>query len=128
MPSLADPLTGAVVTQNDPTTGCALNPTYGYGYQITFDWSIPSRLGQKTFTLVLQHVGSAAPALLQPGLTAPSYVLIDCNSFVTDTNLSNWYWQVTVVNRSGKTVGVSQRRPLTFAPCRLQSGQACNAP
>ena len=118
-PSLANPPAGAVITQNDP----ACNGLFGF--KISFDWSIPNPIGHKTFTLVLQHVGSASPALLQEGLTTPSFVLDDCGSDVIDANLSNWYWQVTVFNRRGRQVGVSEKRALSFAPCRLQSGQPC---
>jgi hypothetical protein len=118
-PSLADPVAGAVISQSDP----ACNGLFGS--TINFDWSIPNPIGHKTFTLVLQHVGSPVPASLQQGLTTPSAVFNDCGSVVIDSNLSNWYWQVTVFNRAGKQIGQSERRPLSFAPCRLQSGQPC---
>jgi hypothetical protein len=127
--TLADPVTGAVIPQNDLATGCALNATYGYGYMIAFDWSTARAVPNgTTFTLVLQHTGAPFPALTQEGLTDPSYLLVECNTFVIDSNLSSWYWQVSVFGADGRVRAVSEQRPLSFAPCRLSGGQACNAP
>ena len=96
---------------------------------IAFDWTTLRPLSPgSTFTLVLQHTGSIAPALQQEGLTDPTYDFVDCNSFVIDTNLSNWYWQVMVVGHSGRVRSTSEQQPLSFAPCQLPGGQACNAP
>lgn len=127
-PTLDNPAPNAVITQNDPATGCTLDPTRGYGFMITFDWTSLRTLGAKTFTLVLQHTGAIAPALHEEGLTDTTYALVDCNSFVVDQNLANWYWQVLLVNANGQTRALSERRPLSFAPCRLSSGLPCNAP
>ncbi len=127
--TLDHPAVNAVIPQDDPATGCAYDPTRGYGFMIAFDWSTARPLpAGETFTLVLQHTGSAAPALQQEGLTNPSYDLVDCSSFVIDTNLSNWYWQVLVVDSKGQVRKTSAQQPLSFAPCRLIGGQVCNAP
>jgi hypothetical protein len=124
--TLIDPAADIVVTQNDPATGCTFNPTYGYGYMITFDWSSSKPVVNKqTYTLTLQH-GSNVPIVLD-GLTTSTEVLIDCNSFVIDANLSGWHWQVSQVSGSGRVRGVSAQRAFSFGPCRLSSGQACNA-
>ena len=121
--TLDNPAADAVIPQNDPTIGCA------FGFIIDFQWTTlrPLRPGD-TFTLVLQHIGSTAPALLQEGLTDPSFTLDECNSFVIDSNLSNWYWEVMVVAPDGSVSTTSVQSPLSFAPCRLSGGQACNAP
>jgi hypothetical protein len=85
-------------------------------------------LNGKTYTLLLQHTGAQFPALFQEGLTTPGFQLVDCGNFVVDSNLSNWYWQVSVVRPDGSVIIASERRALNFAPCRLSNGQACSSP
>jgi hypothetical protein len=122
--TLISPAANVVIPQSNPATGCALS-TYGYGYTITFDWNSAPLKNGHTYTLQLQHVGSAFPMVLD-GLTTSTYILATCG-FVIDSNLSNWYWTVSRVSANGAVAQVSEQRPFSFAPCRLPSGAACNA-
>jgi hypothetical protein len=125
--TLISPAASVVITQNDMTTGCGLDPTRGYGFRIIFDWSSKPLKNGSTYTLRLQHVGSSLPILVE-GLTSATYNFLDCNGFIIDSNLSNWYWQVSHVMADGTVSKVSVQRPFSFAPCRLSTGEACNAP
>ena len=88
--TLDSPAANAVIPQDDPAIGCAFDPNRGSGFMIAFDWTTLRPLSAgNTFTLVLQHTGSIAPALQQEGLTDPSFDFVECNSLVSDTNLSN---------------------------------------
>jgi hypothetical protein len=122
-----DPVANAVITQNDPATGCADNPTAGFGFMIAFDWASSKQLtGNKSYTLTIQRSGSLPSAL--EGLTTTSYLDTECSTFVTDANLTNWTWTVCVVNGKGRILAVSQPMPFRFAPCRLSGGAACSSP
>lgn len=128
--TLLDPVVNAVITQNDPSTvssGCAYDPTRGYGFVITFQWSKskPLRAGQ-TYTLRTQHLGALPDTF--DGLVTETYVDVECNTFVVDQNLSNWTWEVLVLDATGKVVTSSAPQAFSFAPCRLITGAACNAP
>jgi len=124
---LLDPAPSVVITQNDPATGCANDATRGFGFRITFDWSDSKILkGKQTYTLTVQHAGALPDTF--DGLKTTSFDDLECGSFVVDQNLSNWTWQVSVINAKGEVRGTSEKRPFSFAPCRLSSGLACNAP
>ena len=126
--TLTSPAADVVITQNDPAIGCSLNASRGYGFRIVFDWtSPPLKNNGSTYTLQLQHVGAVFPITLD-GLTTTTYDLTDCNTFVIDSNLSNWYWTVSYVRANGTVGYVTEQRPFRFAPCRLSTGEACNAP
>jgi hypothetical protein len=125
--TLLDPAPDVVIVQNNPATGCAANPTYGFGILMTFDWSSSKALTRKqTYTLTIHRAGALPDTY--DGLTESTFVLSECASFVLDQNLSNWFWQVSMIGGHGRVVAVSEQRPFSFAPCRLASGQACNAP
>jgi hypothetical protein len=124
---LLSPAPNVVITQNDPTTGCTDDATRGFGYMIQFEWSDSKTLrGKQTYTLTVQHAGSLPDTF--DGLKSTTFDDLACNFFVIDQNLSNWTWQVNVINAKGRVLGTSEQRPFSFAPCRLASGQACNAP
>ena len=121
--TLRKPVANAVITQNDPTIGCSLNPTYGYGYKIRFGWSPTTVPNFGHYHLVVQH-GSSPPAIAED-VHSHRFKDLECSTFVIDTNLSGWHWQVTTFDGSGKLVETSELRPFSFAPCRLAGGAAC---
>jgi hypothetical protein len=125
---LLNPAPNAVITQNDPATGCGSPSTYGSGFMIKFQWSDSKPLnGLRAYKVTIQHAGSV-PDTFGPMRTT-SLNDVECNSFVLDQNLSNWTWQVSLINPfTGKVLGTSEKRPFSFAPCRLAGGQACSAP
>ncbi|HXU55739.1 MAG TPA: hypothetical protein VN744_09905 [Casimicrobiaceae bacterium] len=123
--TLRKPAANAVITQNDPTIGCALNPTYGYGYKIRFGWSPTTVPNFGHYHLVVQH-GSSPPAI-DEDLHHHRLKDLGCGTFVIDSNLSGWHWQVTTFDGNGNLVETSELRSFSFAPCRLSSGAACFA-
>lgn len=124
---LIAPAPNAVIVQNDPSTGCALDPTRGYGNAGRFEWSAPAADGVSAYRLVLARLGASYP-VLDVRTTATSYTWTSCHSFVIDANLGEWRWQVTALGVGGQPVAVSKWRALSFAPCRLAGGSACYAP
>ena len=125
--TLNAPVSVVPVTQNDSTLGCNFDSNRGYGYAIDFSWTAPPIKNLHRYELVLQHVGGTSPAL-DVVVTGTSYRLLACNAFVIDTNLTNWYWQVSALNNGHKVLALSEQRALSFAPCRLAGGFLCNAP
>ena len=129
--TLVTPAANAIVTQNDPVlaTQCPANAARGTGYVIEFSWTLPSDVSQfKRYQVVLQH-GSSIPIELDvDGASTTSFTHLSCNSFVIDTNLSGWHWQVNALGNGDKVVASSEQRALTFGPCRLADATPCNAP
>ena len=126
--TLTAPGSGATIVQNDPTIGCTLDANRGYGYAIDFSWVNPQLKGVKRYRLVVQH--GSAPAVLDvivPIGTTYRWVP-PCGSFVIDSNLTGWHWQVTALNNGTKVIASSEQRPFSFAPCRLVDTTPCNAP
>ena len=123
---LEAPAADAPVAQNDASTGCAATATRGNGLRLTFSWGtrLFQRVGQ--YRLVAQHTGSTFP-WISAELTDRTYAVVSC-SFVADTNLSDWHWQVTAFNTAGDAVAVSESRPFQFLPCRLADDSSCSAP
>src|SRR6266496_1528772 len=113
--TLISPIANVVIAQNDPATGCPATPTHPYGYMITFEWSDSRSLGNgATYTVQIQHAGSTFPIVVQEGLTTSTYAFVDCGSFIVDTNLSNWSWEVIRVRGNGAVARVSAQRAFSF--------------
>ena len=125
--TLITPASGAVIQQNDPSTGCATNPTSGDGFVVNYSWSAKSTRAIAKYELVVQHVGSPFSAL-DVTITAPNYTDLHCNSFVIDSNLANWQWHVLAKDARGKVLADSGPSVFSFAPCRIASGAPCSAP
>ena len=125
--ALDTPAAGATIVQNDPSTGCAPNATYGYGHVVHFEWTARAVKGLGEYRLVVQHVGSLNPAL-DVRVATPSFTWGSCGSFVADPNLDNWHWQVTALDKANQVIAVSEQRAIRFLPCRLADGTPCNAP
>src|SRR5258706_10366487 len=127
--TLISPAANVVILQNDVATGCPPTPTHPYGYMISFAWSDPQPLRNgSTYTVQMQHAGSPFPAVVQEGLTTSTYAFVDCGSFIVDSNLSNWTWEVIRVRADNTFVRESEQRPFSFGPCRVLDGAACSAP
>jgi len=128
--TLLAPAADAVIVQNDLALAavCPFNPTFGYGFRITFDWTdYQPESKVKFYTVELHHGASTFFTSLATTGPVSTYDYIACNSFVIDSNLTGWYWEV-IVDGKGKVVQNPEQRPLSFAPCLLTGGFACNAP
>ena len=121
--TLRKPVANAVIAQNDPTIGCPFSPTFGYGFKIRFGWSPTTVPTFSHYHLVVQH--GSSPASIDEDVHQHHFKDVDCASFVIDSNLSGWHWQVTTFDGNGNLVETSELRPFSFAPCRLSGGQAC---
>ena len=130
---LNTPASGATIDQNNPAApGClplaGEDANRGFGFTVGFDWNAPPLNGVEEYELVLQHVGSLYPAL-DVRVATPDFTWTDCNTFVTDQNLSSWHWQVKALNNDKQVIAVSEQRAISFLPCRLADGTtACSAP
>jgi hypothetical protein len=121
---LKKPLPSAVIQQNNPFIGCPNDPTRGYGYRIKFVWSGFKQPNFDHYHLPVQHVGSPVAAVNQ-NVTIPTFKIKNCNMSVLDSDLANWYWQVTELDSSGNVLAMSVQSPFSFAACRLSNGQTC---
>ena len=123
--TLRHPAANEVIPQNDSTIGCPLNPTYGYGFKIRFGWSPTTVPNFSHYHLVVQH--GSSPASIDEDVHQHHFKDLECASFVLDSNLSGWHWQVTTFDGNGNLVETSELRSFSFAPCRLSGGAACFA-
>lgn len=128
--TLIAPAADVVIVQNDSALAavCPFNPTYGYGFRITFDWTDYQPASRvKTYTVELHHGATTFFSSLDTTGRESTYDYIACNNFVIDSNLTGWYWQV-IVHGKGPAVQDTEHRPLSFGSCRLADNSACNAP
>ena len=126
--ALNTPVAGATVVQNDPSTGCPPNATRGYGLAVTFAWNPLPVEGVSGYRLVVRRIGALYPAL-DMRVEAPGWTWMDCNGFIADHNLDDWYWQVTALDGANQVLAVSEQRAFSFLPCRLSDGRTpCTAP
>ena len=124
-PQLVAPAEHTTILQNVESALCSRNTVAGFGYSIQFAWS-PVQ-GATQYELLVEHSGSAAPALDR--LTQQlSYEQQQCGAFVVDANLTQWQWRVRVRPESGDPGPWSETRHFEFAPCRLLDGTSCRAP
>ncbi len=122
--TLITPQTGAVIAQNHNLPFCPSDPTRGAGYRANFRWAYTKPPSFNHFHLHVQRVG-APTAALDRNLSRRQFWFVACNRVVPDSDLGNWFWQVTAVDNSGAILGTSEQRPFSFAPCRLSNGAAC---
>ena len=122
--TLTTPQTGAVIAQNHNLAFCPSDPTRGAGYQANFRWTYTKPPSFNHFHLHVQRVG-APTAALDRNLSGNKFWFLACNRVVVDSELGNWFWQVTAIDNSGGVLGISEQRPFSFAPCRLTNGTAC---
>ena len=119
--TLTVPLANAVIQQNDPTTRCGSNPSFGSGFKLRFKWSATTVPNFDHYHLLVQH-GSATP-IFDGDLHRHRLGFFSCG-FVIDSNLSGWHWQVTTFDSAGHLLETSELRSFSFAPCRV-NGQVC---
>ena len=125
--ALNTPTAGATIVQNDPSTGCSPDANRGYGFIVRFEWTAPLGQGLVQYELVVQHTGSDFPAL-DVRVADANFTWTDC-AFVVDRNRADWHWQVTALNGDQQAIAASDKRAISFLPCRLADGTTpCSAP
>jgi hypothetical protein len=127
-PELITPINTVSIIQNDSTSGCPLDPTKGYGYEIFFDWTdSDSPNGISGYRLHVQHKDSQYP-IVDTFVTTSDYTYTSCNGFITDANLYDWEWRVQAEDNLNNPSLWSNTGVFQFEPCRLEDGSSCNAP
>ena len=127
IPELLSPVDNAVIQQNDPTSGCSLNPSRGYGLQIFFDWTDSSSAnGVVGYELFVKKDTATLP-IVSTLVGSSEFAHTSCNSFVTDGNLEGWEWRVRAQDALGTFSDWSAAGLFQFAPCRLADGTPCFA-
>ena len=122
------PINNAVVQQNDPATGCSLNPTSGYGSRIFFDWTdSTSPNGIQGYQLYFINSRATIPRI-DTFVAKSEFIEIECNSFVIDQNLQGFQWRVRAQDNRGNYSDWTPWGTFQYAPCRLANGTACYAP
>lgn len=114
-PGLVSPAQGARVTQNDPTSGCPISATYGYGFRIGFAWTPAT--GPKAiagYELSAGYAG-AIPIISSFFVTETSYQHTDCG-FVMNSRIDGWQWQVRARYVDGSVGPSSPTGTFGFTP------------
>ena len=126
--ALLSPPAGARIRQNDAALGCPPHAFRGSGFAIAFDWQDAApETGVAWYHLFVKHAGSLYP-WIDADTEASEDVGINCNTFVIDPNLHDWYWLVEALDSAGTVLATSDTGRFSFEPCRLDSGAACSAP
>ena len=125
IPKLITPANNAVIQQNDPTPGCTLHPTRGYGQQILFDWTDTSSVNGVVGYELFAKKDTALNPIVSTFVSISQFTSTSCNSFVTDGNLEGWEWRVRAQDTLGNFSDWSTTRLFQFAPCRLADGTRC---
>lgn len=124
-PRLLSPISGLRFRQNDPSSGCKPDPTFGQGIHIKFDWeNFPGAVGYR-----IVYQGAVVP-LISETVEESVYEFSSCG-FIADSNLDGWTWRVGALMAKadgGRDTLWSEVRMNGFAPCRLADGRACYAP
>lgn len=122
-PTLLTPLLGARIPQNDPSTGCSLLPNderRGFGYKTDFDWANVS--GATQYRIEVTRQGQ--PSGLTFVVNQSDYLLVRCNVFWIDSQLTGHSWRVQAF-ANGVWGDFSEPRSFELLPCRLPDGTPC---
>jgi len=127
-PTLNEPINNQVIQQNNPDIGCPFNPTFGFGWEIFFDWTdSESSSGISGYQLFVMGSNAIFP-IIDTFVAESEFTHTSCNGFVIDVNLFGWEWTVQAVDNDGNMSDVSDTGVFQFGPCRLANGDPCNAP
>jgi len=130
-PTLNEPINNQTITQNNPDIGCPFDPFFGFGSEIFFDWTdSEASSGISGYQLFVIGPGAIFP-IVDTFVTESEFTFTSCNSFVIDSNLMGWEWNVQAVSNEGKLINqgklgeVSEDQTFQFEPCRFQDGTGC---
>jgi serine/threonine protein kinase len=125
-PQLLRPIANQAIPQNDSTIGCSFDPTFGYGFQISFDWTDSSSdAAIEGYEIFAEYETTSAP-MVNTFVIDSHYTLSRCKSFVPDPNLEEWRWRVRARDVSGRFSEWSPFADFRFEPCRID-GTPCSA-
>jgi len=133
-PILIEPINNQAVKQNDPNIGCTFSPNRGFGFEIFFDWTdSESSNGISGYHLFVIGPNATIP-LIDAFVNESEFTFTSCNTFIIDSNLMGWQWNVQAIGNDGNLINVrilsdiSETQTFQFEQCRLEDGTACNAP
>ena len=128
-PSLLTPIGNVTIRQNDPESGCAFDPTRGYGYKIIFDWSdSTAATGIRGYNFALVVYPNQSPVYVyQTFVEGSTLAYVKCNEYLPDGQLERWGWFVKAEDRDGNSSEWSPRGDFRFEPCRI-GGVPCYEP
>lgn len=128
-PTLLMPINGALIPQNDPTTGCPFDPAGGHGHRIVFDWTdAQARNGIAGYELVCARSSVENPLPIIETFVEVSELTQASCGFIIDRNLDNWVWRVRAMDTQSVFGEWSEVGVFGFEPCRLDDGGVCWAP
>ncbi len=129
-PTLIAPIHNAVFKQNDPSTGCPLHVTRGFGWHLRFDWTgSRSQLGIVRYEMQVTHedrtFSFGNPPFGQFFVNGSEFVDRRCAAFVADDLLEGWEWRVRAIDSLGNAGPWSETGTFRFEACRLVDGGLC---
>ena len=124
---LLTPINNEIIQQNNPNIGCPFDPTSGFGFRISYDWTdASSPNGINGYHLFVKSMTAMFP-LIDIFVLDSNFTDTSCNTFVIDPNLNDWIWTVQAEDNMGILSPVATGE-FMFGPCRLDDGTPCNAP
>ena len=130
-PTLITPINNAAFKQSDPSNGCSLHRTRGFGWNLIFDWTDSHSLfGIARYEMLVKHKDRAFsfgnPPFGQFFVIGSEFVDRRCAAFVSDDLLDGWEWRVRAVDNFGNVGPWSETGTFRFEPCRLADGRPCS--
>jgi len=130
-PTLIEPINNQTIQQNNPDIGCQFDAFFGFGYEIFFDWTdSEASSGISGYNLFVIGPNAIFP-LIDIFVTESEFTFTSCNSFIIDSNLMGWQWNVQAVGNGAKLISqgklseVSESQTFQFEPCKCQDGAGC---
>jgi hypothetical protein len=125
-PTLLTPVSNAVIEQGRSDLACASNSPQKFGYRISFDWTDAVAIeGIAGYHLYATHQRGVLP-LVDSFVRKSQFTLENCESYVADSALDDWQWQVQPEDILGNLGPVSELGVFRFAPCFREDGRPCS--
>lgn len=115
-PMLTAPQDQAYFRQNDPSSGCRLDPVWGYGFRIQFSWTQVREASG--YRIHMMHPDAFAP-FVDEIVPTTQYELRRCTTAIG--LLDNWKWKVRAIGPGGIDGDWSAVRTLNFTDCRIDN-------
>ena len=115
VPTLLEPQSQAYVKQNDPATGCLQDPVWGFGYQVTFTWSVVR--AATGYRIHIMHPQAFAP-LVDEIVSGTRYERRRCTEVLGFEQ--GWQWKVRAVFSDGQEGDWSEVRTINFTRASVE--------